>query len=70
MKKTSYLLRVLALCLSLLLCASLLFACGGDENGGEPDIDTDGDGIPDHLDKETEDGLGGDNEVKVEDFFR
>ena len=66
MKLSILLLRALALVLliSVLVCAFV--ACGGDDIGDRgDDVDTDGDGIPDSLDKEADDSTDKDNVIDI-----
>ena len=66
MKLSTLLLRALALLLVLSLLVCTFAACGGDEIGDRgDDVDTDGDGIPDSIDKEADDNTDKDNVVDL-----
>ena len=67
MKKKLWILISAAL---LLLAAVALVLCFVLRPDDPAKTDSDGDGIPDAYDTEEDDSLEGDNEVKIEEFFK
>ena len=66
MKLSTLLLRMLALLLVLSVLVCAFVGCGDDEIGDRGDeVDSDGDGIPDSVDKEAEDNTDKDNVVDI-----
>ncbi|MBQ9735699.1 MAG: hypothetical protein IJV96_02815 [Clostridia bacterium] len=66
MKLSTLLLRALALLLLFSVLVCVFVGCGGDDIGDRGNgVDSDGDGIPDDLDKEAEDNTDKDNVVDI-----
>ncbi len=64
MKKLWILLACVVLAVALAVAVALLV------DRGSKSVDSDGDGRPDSVDEEPDDNLDGDNESKVDDFFK
>lgn len=71
MKRKKLWIILIAVIAAAALAVTLFFLLRRDNNGKNGDVDTtdtDGDGIPDYLDKEEEDNLDNDNVIDIGDL--